>query len=154
LTAEEDFHRMVTLVDETLASYKVPHNENWLIYVKVFGYVGWSGPTHILNVYLKSGGNHCKDWGKALTYISGLVDIALKHDSDACFLVLGDLNESADRVYRHLNAKGRHSPLTIAPIVGSTITHFPIRGKKRSLDHILLNHPSVGLFKCIRVLRN
>ena len=60
-TAEEDFHRMATLVDETLAAYKVPHNENWLIHVKVFGYMGWSGPTHILNMYLKSGGNHCKD---------------------------------------------------------------------------------------------
>jgi hypothetical protein len=145
---------MVTLVDKTLASYKVPHNENWLIHIKVFGYMSWLGPTHILNVYLKSGGNHCKDRGKALTYISGLIDTALKRDSDARFLVLGDLNESTDRVYQHLNVKGRHSPLMIVPIVGSTITHFPIRGKKWSLDHILLNRPSVGLFKCTRVLRN
>jgi len=56
--AEEDFRGTAVLIDEKLASYEVPHGLNWLIHVKVFGYAGWSGPTHVLGVYLKSGGNH------------------------------------------------------------------------------------------------
>ena len=152
--AEEDFRGMATLVDNNLASYRVPHDENWIVHVKVFGYVGWSGPTHILNVYLKSGGNHRRDRAIALQMVSHIIDQALKREPEARCLVLGDFNEEADRVYRHLNVGGRASPLTVAPTVGSSITRFPIRGKKRALDHILLNRNTVKLFKCARVLRN
>ena len=55
--AKEDFRGAATFIDDKLSAYEVPHGLSWLIHVKVFGYAGWSGPTHILNVYLKSGGN-------------------------------------------------------------------------------------------------
>ena len=48
--AEEDFREIVTFVDEKLTSYEVPHGLRWLIHVKVFGYMGWQGPTHFLNI--------------------------------------------------------------------------------------------------------
>jgi exonuclease III len=55
--AEEDFRGIATLVEESLAAYEVPHGKNWIVHVKIFGYADWPGPTHIMNVYLKSGGN-------------------------------------------------------------------------------------------------
>jgi exonuclease III len=152
--AEEDFRGIATLVDETLAVYQVPHDENWLVHVKVFGYAGWSGPTHFINVYLKSGGNHRRERGKALAHVVGIIDNALRRDSEARFMILGDFNESGDQIFRHLNVGGRASPLTIAPVVGSDITRFPIRGQPRSLDHILINKTCARLFRCARVLRN
>jgi hypothetical protein len=56
--AEEDFRGIATLVEKSLEAYKVPHDKNWIVHVKIFGYADWPGPTHVMNVYLKSEGNY------------------------------------------------------------------------------------------------
>jgi hypothetical protein len=55
--AEAEFRGQALVVDMSLASYEIPHGLNWLTHVKVFGIMGHDGPSHILGVYLKSGGN-------------------------------------------------------------------------------------------------
>jgi len=152
--AEEDFRGIATLVDEKLASYEVPHGKSWLVHVKVFGYAGWSGPTHIINVYLKSGGNVRRVRGESLTFVNDIVDKTLKRDLEARIVVLGDFNEDQDKLFRHLNNAGKTSSLTRVSVVGSDVTRFPVRGQRRSLDHILVNKPTLSLFKNARVLRD
>ena len=72
--AKEDFRGIATFINEKLASYEVPHGLRWLIHVKVFGYMGWQGPTHFLNIYLKSGGNYRKERSAALTEVKNIVN--------------------------------------------------------------------------------
>jgi len=152
--AEEDFRGCAMLIDQTLASYEVPHGLRWLIHVKVFGYAGWSGPTHFINVYLKSGGNFRRSRGECLKTVKGIVHRILSHTPDARFVVLGDFNEERDKVMKHLNATEEVNDLTPAFIVGSTITRFPQMGaKKRGLDHILLNNKAQEAFRNARVHR-
>ena len=142
------------LVDQSLASYEVPHGLRWLIHVKVFGYAGWSGPTHFINVYLKSGGNFRRSRGECLKTVKGIVHRILVRTPDARFVVLGDFNEDSDKVMKHLNTTEETNDLTPAFIVGSTITRFPLRGaRKRALDHILLNDKAQAVFRNARVHR-
>ena len=144
---------MLTLVDNKLSSYEVPHGLNWLIHVKVFGYAGWSGPAHILNVYLKSGGNFRRKRGDCLEAIKKIINDAKKQNPESRFVVLGDMNEDGPQVYKHLRSRKEMNPLTIAPIVGSVFTRFPVKGRKQSLDHILLDSIYAKEFKCARVCR-
>jgi len=129
---KEGFRGMLTLVDNKLSAYEVPHGLSWLIHVKVFGYAGWSGPTHIINVYLPSGGNHRRDRGECLNSLKGIVNNVLKNSSNDRFVVLGDFNEAGLQVYKHLNVRREGNPLTIAPIVGSSITRFLSMNKDKS----------------------
>ena len=152
--AKEGFRGSLTLVDNKLSAYEVPHGLSWLIHVKVFGYAGWSGPTHIINVYLPSGGNHRRDRGECLNSLKGIINKVLKDSSNDRFVVLGDFNEAGLQVYKHLNVRREGNPLTIAPIVGSSTTRFPVRGHKQELDHILLDFQHSKEFKCARVQRN
>lgn len=152
--AEEDFRGVAMLVDKTLASYEVPHGLNWLIHVKVFGYSGWSGPTHILGVYLKSGGNHRRSRGDALERVKKIVCHAQRKDHDGRFVVLGDFNEEAPKVMKHLERGEGMNPLRPAHVVGSDLTRFPTRGgQRRSLDHVLLTENAAGRFRNARVHR-
>jgi exonuclease III len=152
--AKEDFRGMVTLVDEKLSAYEVPHGLSWLVHVKVFGYAGWSGPTHVINVYLKSGGNFRAERARSFTTLKRIINNALKNNPESRFVVLGDFNEENKKVHYHLNVGTERNPLQIAPIVGSSLTRFPIRGSRKALDHILLNVSVSKDFKCARVLRN
>lgn len=152
--AEVDFRGCAMLVDQTLASYEVPHGLSWLIHVKVFGFAGWSGPTHFINVYLKSGGNFRRSRGESLNVVKGIVHRIIMRTPDARFIVMGDFNEEGDKVMKHLNSTEEINDLTPAFIVGSTITRFPrIGGKKRALDHILLNDKAQMVFRNARVHR-
>jgi hypothetical protein len=136
------------LVDKSLASYKVLHGLSWLIHVKVFGLAGWSGLTHIINVYLKSGGNFRHSHGECLGKIKGIVHRIIMHTLDAHFLILEDFNKESKKVMKHLNVTDKVNDLMPVFIVGSTITHFPIRGgKKRALDYILLNDKAQSAFR-------
>ena len=140
------------LVDESLASYEVPHGLSWLIHVKVFGLAGWSGPTHIINVYLKLEGNFRCLWGECLGKIKRIIYRIIIHMPDAHFLILGDFNEESKKVMKHLNVTDEINGLMLAFIVGSTITCFPIRGgKKWALDHILLNNKAQSAFRNAQV---
>lgn len=152
-SAKEDFRGMLTLVDNKLSSYEVPHGLNWLIHVKVFGYAGWSGPTHILNVYLKSGGNFRRKRGDCLNTVKKIINDAKKHNPEHRFIVMGDLNEDGPQVFNHLGSRKETNPLIIAPIVGSVFTRFPVKGRKQNLDHILLDSIHAKDFKCARVCR-
>jgi exonuclease III len=152
--AKEDFRGMATLVDNKLSAYEVPHEQSWLVHVKVFGYAGWSGPTHILNVYLKSGGNFRRERGNCLNTVKSIINDVIEKDSDSRFVVLGDFNEDGERIWKHLNIRKEGNPLTIAPIVGSVYTRFPVRGQRQALDHILLDFKHSNEFKCARVCRN
>ena len=144
---------MLTLVDNKLSSYEVPHRLSWLIHVKVFRYVGWSGPTHILNVYLKSGGNFRQKQGDCLEAVKKIINDAKKQNPESHFVVLGDMNEDGLQVYKHLRSRKEMNLLTIAPIVGSVFTRFPVKGRKQSLDHILLDSIHAKEFKCAQVCR-
>ena len=142
---------MLTLVDNKLSSYEVPHRLSWLIHVKVFGYVGWSGPTHILNVYLKSGGNFRRKREDCLEAVKKIINDAKKQNPESHFVVLGDMNEDGLQVYKHLRSRKEINLLTIAPIVGSVFTRFSVKGRKQSLDHILLDSIHAKEFKCAQV---
>jgi hypothetical protein len=145
---------MVTLIDEKLSVYEVSHGLSWLVHIKVFGYMGWSGPTHIINVYLKSGGNFRAERAKSFTTLKRIINNALKGNPESRFIVLGDFNEENKKVHYHLNVGTERNPLQIVPIVGSSLSCFPIRGSRKVLDHILLNISVSKDFKCVRVLRN
>ena len=152
--AEKDFRGIAMLVDNSLASFEVPHGLNWLIHVKVFGYAGYSGPTHFINVYLKSGGNHRRDRGKALALVKKIVSKVLKRNHDARIAVLGDFNEEGNKVVKHLAATKGDNILELAQTVGSPWTRFPTQGGvRRALDHILLAGAGKSLFKNARVHR-
>lgn len=152
--AEEDFRGCAMLIDQTLASYEVTHGLNWLIHVKVFGFAGWSGPTHFINVYLKSGGNFRRSRGECLNTVKRIVHRTLMRTSDARFVVLGDFNKERDKVMKHLNVTEETNDLTPAFIVGSTITCFPLRGhRKQALNQILLNDKAQEVFRNARVHR-
>jgi len=151
---KEDFRGMLTLVDNKLSAYEVPHGLSWLIHVKVFSYAGWSGPTHIFNVYLKSEGNFRCAQGDCLDMLKRIINITKRDSLDSRFVVMGDINEDGLQVYKHLNVQKGENPLTIAPIAGLVFTRFPIRGQKQSLDHIMLDSEHAKDFKCAWVCRN
>jgi hypothetical protein len=104
--AKEDFCGIAMLVANRLTSYEVPHGLHWLIHVKVFNYAGLKGPTHFINVYLKSGGNHRRTRREQLTVVKNIVAKILEHDGDAKVVVLGDMNEPKKQIVHHLNAVG------------------------------------------------
>lgn len=152
--AEEEFRGIAMLVDKRLASYEVPHGLNWMIHVKVFGYAGWSGPTHFFGVYLKSGGNFRRVRGEALERTKKIVNQAQRKDRDGRFVVLGDFNEETLKVMKHLERGEGRNPLRPAHVVGSNLTRFPSRGgQTRSLDHILLTESTAKGFRNARVHR-
>jgi hypothetical protein len=124
--AEEDFRGISLLIDKRLASYDVPHGHRWLIHVKVFNYAGWLGPTHFLNVYLKSGGNHRRTRCEQLTVVKGIVKKALAKDSRVCFVLLGDFNEDPGKVLKHLENVMDPNVLIPVAMVGSNVSHFPV----------------------------
>ena len=110
--------------------------------------MGWSDPTHFINVYLKSGGNFRCSQGKCLKTVKGIVHRTLVHTPNARFVVLEDFNKDSDKVMKHLNTTEETNDLTPAFIVGSTITRFPLRGaKKQALDHIRLNDKAQAVFQ-------
>ncbi|KAF8258018.1 hypothetical protein EI94DRAFT_1542645, partial [Lactarius quietus] len=91
--AKEDFRGIALLVDNRYASYEVPHGVHWLLHVKVFNYVGLEGLIHIINVYLKSGGNHRSTCREQLMVVKGIVAKIIECDADSRVVVLGDMNE-------------------------------------------------------------
>jgi hypothetical protein len=118
--AKEDFRGIAMLVANRLASYEVPHGLHWLIHVKVFNYAGLKGPTHFINVYLKSGGNHRCTRREQLTVVKNIVAKILERDGDSKVVVLGDMNEPEKQIMHHLNTVGdRRNYLAPACFVGS-----------------------------------
>ena len=112
--AKEDFRGITMLVDNRLASYVVPHGVCWLLHVKVFNYAGIDGPTQFINVYLKSGGNHCWTQWDQFTVVKNIVAKILERDDQSRVVVLGDMNEAEKALVHHLN------------IVGDTCTSAPL----------------------------
>ncbi|KAH9024656.1 Endonuclease/exonuclease/phosphatase [Lactarius deliciosus] len=142
--AKEDFRGIAMLVSNKLASYEVPHGLHWMIHVKVFGYAGLSDPVHFINVYLKSGGNHCRTRKEQLQVVKKIVAKIIERDNDSKVVVLGDLNEPEKQLTHHLSMHADS---------GNRRTHFPLRGAPAQLDHILLTEKSQKLFRAARVLR-
>ena len=66
--------------------------------------------------------------GKALTYMNREVHKILKCDPKVRVVVLGDFNENIEKVLRHLSMSEERSTLIMTPIVGSSITRFPLKG--------------------------
>jgi len=67
---------------------------------------------------------------------------------------LGDFNEEAQKVMKHLEKGEGLNPLRPAHVVGSDLTRFPSRGgQRRALDHILLTEPTARRFRNARVHR-
>jgi hypothetical protein len=128
-----------------------------LIHVKVFGYAGWSGPTHFLNVYLKSGGNHRSTRRKQLGIVRGIICKIIKKDRESKVIVLGDMNESVEQVMKHLDyglgVKDEMNFLAPVHVRGSSLTHFPMAYKPTGIDHILVNENASRYLKGARVLR-
>lgn len=151
--AEEDFRGIAMLVDSRLASYEVPHGLSWMTHVKVFGYAGVSGPTHLIGVYLKSGGNHRTTRVDAFKEIVKVVTNISKHNPDSRIVVMGDLNINREGVLYYLR-KVHSKTLDLAFTVGSALTRFPQVGQPRALDHFLLNGLSQLAFRKARVFRD
>ncbi|KAF8260945.1 hypothetical protein EI94DRAFT_1893738 [Lactarius quietus] len=152
--AKEDFRGIALLVDNRYASYEVPHGVHWLLHVKVFNYAGLDGPIHIINVYLKSGGNHRSTRREQLTVVKGIVAKIIERDADSRVVVLGDMNEPEKALVHHLNIVGnKRNYLFPAHFVGNRHTHFPLRGEPSAIDNILLTETSQRLFRGARVLR-
>ena len=127
--AKEDFRGIAMLVDNRLASYEVPHGVCWLLHVKVFNYAGIDGPTHFINVYLKSGGNHRRTRRDQLTVVKNIVAKILERDDQSRVVVLGDMNEAEKALVHHLNIVGdTRNYLFPAHFVGNRRTHFPFVG--------------------------
>ena len=142
------------LVDNRLASYEVPHGVCWLLHVKVFNYAGIDGPTHFINVYLKSGGNHRWTQRDQLTVVKNIVAKILERDDQSRLVVLGDMNEAEKALVHHLNIVGdTRNYLFLAHFVGNRRTHFPLRGEPSAIDNILLTETSQKIFWGARVLR-
>ena len=81
------------LVTNRLASYEVPHELHWLIHVKTFNYAGLSGPTHFINVYLKSGGNHHQTRKEQLQVVKCIVAKIFErdcHEPEQDFVTIGN----------------------------------------------------------------
>ena len=108
--AQEDFREIAMFISRDLASYEVPHGLCWLVHVKVFDYMGWDGPTHFLNIYLKSGEWHHRARGVALKAVKGIVNKILEHAPEARVVVLGDFNEETDKCLKHLEVGGGQPP--------------------------------------------
>jgi endonuclease/exonuclease/phosphatase family metal-dependent hydrolase len=140
------------LIDKWLASYNIPHGLCWLVHVKVFNYVGWLGPTHFLNVYLKSGGNHRRTWREQLTAVKDIVKTALVKDSRACFIILGDFNEDPGKVLKHLKNVIDPNVLVSTASVGSNVSHFSARGMLRALDSFFVTKEVHDLVRPSQVL--
>ncbi|KAI0289323.1 Endonuclease/exonuclease/phosphatase, partial [Multifurca ochricompacta] len=151
--AEEDFRGIALLVDNRLGSYEVPHGLSWLIHVKVFGYAGWSGPTHFFNVYLKSGGNHRSTRRVQLAALKDIINKVIERKGDSRIAVLGDFNEPVDKLAFHLDQGNTLNVLSPAHMKGSRRTHFPIGFHPKGIDHILFSKSSQDGFLGARVLR-
>ncbi|KAH9158465.1 Endonuclease/exonuclease/phosphatase [Lactarius sanguifluus] len=152
--AKEDFRGIAMLVSNKLASYEVPHGLPWMIHVKVFGYAGLSDPVHFINVYLKSGGNHCRTCKEQLQVVKKIVAKIIERDNESKVVVMGDLNEPEKQLIHHLSmhAESGKNYLFPAHFVGNCRTHFPLRRAPAQLDHILLTEKSQKFFRGARVL--
>lgn len=151
--AEEDFRGAAVLVDNSLGSYEVPHGLRWLVHVKIFGFAGWSGPTHFLNVYLKSGGNHRSSRREMLGMVKAISWKILIKNPEARLVLLGDFNEDTLKAIKHLNVGVRLNPYVPVPVVGSDVSRFPVRGSCKSLDHVFISEGTRSYFRPVRVLR-
>jgi hypothetical protein len=153
--AKEDFCGTAMLVANRLASYEVPHGLHWLIHVKVLNYARLKGPTHFINVYLKSGGNHRHTRREQLTMVKNIVAKILECDGDAKVVVLGDMNEPEKQIVCHLNTvRDKRNYLIPARFVGSRRTHFPLCREPSGIDNVLLSKASQRLFRACKVLRD
>jgi exonuclease III len=152
VNAEEGFRGLAVLVDKRYSSFEIPHGLRWLTHVRVFGYAGVSGPTHIIGVYLKSGGNHRTTRREAFVKIAGLVAGILNRNPEDRIVVLGDLNCTRDKVALGLH-RAHCNDMFLSYMRGSAWSRFPINGKPSDLDHILLSKKSFRTFLGARVSR-
>ncbi|RDX40590.1 DNase I-like protein, partial [Lentinus brumalis] len=149
------FRGMAVLVDNRLPAYRIPHEEPWLIHVKVShwrhakeAHVG----IHILGVYFPSGGNYKGKRTVKLKELSKLSkELAAKNPRDL-IVALGDLNMPFEGVAKRMSKY--NAAIHGLETVGSRLSCFPIRGKPADLDHMLGNLPVHRWFRKPRVMRS
>jgi endonuclease/exonuclease/phosphatase family metal-dependent hydrolase len=136
-SAKEGFRGTALLVDRHYSLYEVPHGLRWLTHVKIFRYVGVSGPTHLIGVYLASGGNHRTTRREAFCTLTGVVSGILNRNPLDRVVVMGDLNCAREAVNKSLQVVNCDS-LLLHHIRGSPWSCFPVNGRPRALDQFLL----------------
>jgi len=150
---EEGFRGQAILVDSLLAAYRIPHEENHLLHVRISHWKTDKGAIklHIFSIYLPSGGNRRRERKTLLARLCTIKDEILKNEPDSNFLTLGDFNDSSEDIDKILG-RWNNETRRMAP-VGNSRTRFPKHGIPRSLDHVLANGFFSQYFKKPKVLR-
>ncbi|KZT63148.1 hypothetical protein DAEQUDRAFT_680873, partial [Daedalea quercina L-15889] len=151
----EGFRGQAVLVDERLPSYRIPHEEPWLIHVKIshWPYSDTENRIlHVLGIYLPSGGNYKGNRGRKLRTLTNITNEIINKSSKELVMVLGDWNMSFRDLQRRLVYY--HSEITALEVVGSGLSRFPTKGQAKDLDHIVGNPVVQSCFRRPRVLRS
>ncbi|KAH9850546.1 Endonuclease/exonuclease/phosphatase, partial [Lenzites betulinus] len=135
---EVGFRGHAVIVDNRLSSYRIPHDEKWLIHVKISNWrLDGVNPVfiHVLAVYFPSGGNFRGARSGKLKALNRIVgEISKKHPTDL-ILALGDWNMSYSDISNRLFTT--RSRLIALQTSGSNISRFPVRGSPSAIDHML-----------------
>ncbi|KAI8968070.1 hypothetical protein BD414DRAFT_471503 [Trametes punicea] len=133
---EEGFRGHAVVVDDRLSSYRIPHDEKWLIHVKISNWrLDGTNPqfVHVFAVYFPSGGNFRRARTAKMRRLNEMVDKVLrKHPSDMV-LALGDWNMSFSDISNRLFTT--RSRLIALQTSGSNISRFPVRGAPLNSEH-------------------
>ncbi|KAI1782193.1 Endonuclease/exonuclease/phosphatase, partial [Ganoderma leucocontextum] len=151
---EEGFRGHAVLVDDRLPSFRIPHDEPWLVHVKISSWdCGEAGTRslHILAVYMPSGGNFRGKRTAKIKYVSSLAATILKRSPNDLIVGLGDWNMT----FTDLNNRLYKARSVLAGIetCGSSRSRWPKNGRPKDLDHFVGGPNTHTLFKAPRVIR-
>ncbi|KAL6308741.1 Endonuclease/exonuclease/phosphatase, partial [Sparassis latifolia] len=151
---EEGFRGQAVLIDNRLPSYRVPHEEPWLLHVKISHWRHASGANkvlHIMGVYFPSGGNYRGSRRKKVQRLVQITNEIFEEKPTDIVVVLGDYNMAFDKLSRYLN--NCDNIITGIHTRGSNFSRFPVRGGPSDLDHIVGSPDVYTFFRRPRVLR-
>ena len=151
---EEGFRGHALIVDNRLPCYRIPHDEKWIIHVKISNW-RLDGTTprfiHVLAVYFPSGGNFRGARSAKIRRLNAIVDEIAKKHPDDLILALGDWNmTSADISNRLASSRSRLSAMQTS---GSNISRIPVRGSPSAIDHFVGDSRIYSCFRKPVVIR-
>lgn len=153
---QEGFRGHALLIDDRLPSYEIPHaaieGNRCLLHVKVSGLRNLGRPAHCVGVYLPSGGNYAALRTALVRSIFGLCNDILKREPGALVVFLGDFNMDGKSLDNRCRRKA--AMLSRLQPVGASQTRFPVRGRGRDIDHLMVSPGMAAVLRPPRVMRD
>lgn len=141
----EWFRGQTIYIHKLLTAFEMGDKNNSCIHIKVSGLLRITRPTHVLAVYLLSGGNHRKGRRLQIEAIGRKYLAIMKSDPYANVLVMGDFNCDKETLHKHLGKVTED--LKVVNPKGSPLSRFPMNGTPAALDHVLVNLSMTALIR-------